>query len=288
MRGDANGWYTPGDAAKAMDFPSLFPTSATDRKILPAVSAKRHGGFTLLELLTVVAILGILAGIAAPMITGAQRQARQADCRSNLRQFGIALASYRSDHNGRTPPWLSNLYPEYVDGKDIYVCKSDRDARHKRSDYDPIPKDLTSVTHYDEIDDFYGGSATGRNTDIDLNSYFYEFSAARCSWDHDSAHDADGDGEIAWWEAKEWQLRYGDERNGGGGSPESPRPYSTARMPIIRCWHHWQEDTLLGFQVDDYDHTGQKRKFPMVLNVGYAGNVFSSPPWWEGRPDVGE
>jgi prepilin-type N-terminal cleavage/methylation domain-containing protein len=263
------------------------PSGRVPRLRIPRV-ANSVAAFSLLELLAVIAILGMLAGIGAPMVIRAQRQARQADCRSNLRQFGIALASYRSDHNGLNPPWLSNLFPEYVDGKDIYVCKSDREARINNSSYDPIPKDLTTVTHYSEIDDFDGGSAPGRNKDIKLNSYFYEFSAAKCSWDSNPDHDMDDDGEGAWWEAKEWQLRYGDKKNDGGGSPENPKPYSTARMPIIRCWHHWQEDKLLGFEVDDYDHSGRKRKFPMVLNVGYAGNVFSSPPWWEGRPGVGE
>ena len=241
-------------------------------------------GFSLLELLTVVAIIGILAGIGAPMITSAQRQARQADCRSNLRQFGIALASYRSDHNGRNPPWLSNLYPDYIDGKDIYVCKSDRDAKKKSGNYHPVPKELHETYGYDyytEVADF------GSGRDIALNSYFYEFSAAKCSWDSNPDHDMDDDGEVAWWEAKEWQLRYGDEAN-GGGSPESPKPYSTARMPIIRCWHHWQEDKVFGYQQSGTKRTNTLSKFPMVLNVGYAGNVFSSPPWWEGRPDVGE
>ena len=90
----------------------------------------------------------------------------------------------------------------------------------------------------------------------------------------------------AWWEEKEWQLRYGDSAN-GGGSPDNPHPYSTARMPIIRCWHHWQEDKVAGYAESDKGRS-KLRGFPLVLNVGYAGNVFASPPWWEGRPDVGD
>ena len=244
-------------------------------------------GFSLLEVLAVIVILGMLAGLGAPMVISAQRQARQADCRSNLRQFGIALAAYRSDHNGLNPPWMSNLFPEYIDGKDVFVCKSDREIRRKSGKYDPIPKDLTIVTHYSEIADFKGGNGDGRNDDIDLNSYFYEFSAARCSWDSNTSHDVDGNGTVAWWEAKEWQLRYGDDAN-DGGDPSNPRPYSTARMPIIRCWHHWQEDKVLGYEQSGTKRGTRLRKLPLVLNVGYAGNVFASPPWWEGRPDVGE
>lgn len=256
-----------------------------------APQAEAKAGFTLLELLMVMAILGVLFGIGAPMISSAQRQARQADCRSNLRQFGIALANYRSDHNALNPPWMSNLYPEYIDGKDIFVCKSDKEIRKGTSGYDPIPKDLgNKVTRYDEIRDFGTGSHDGRNNDIEFNSYFYEFSAAECEWDEKStglAHDTNGDGKVTWSEAKEWQLRYGDQSN-GGGNPENPRPYSTARMPIIRCWHHWNEDKVRGFLQEGNKRSTTTQMFEMVLNVGYAGNVFASPPWWEGRPDIGE
>lgn len=249
-------------------------------------------GFSLLELLAVIAILGILAGLGAPMITSAQRQARQADCRSNLRQFGIALASYRSDHNGRNPPWLSNLFPDYIDGKDIYVCKSDKEIKKGTSGYDPIPPDFPdAVDHYKgEVEDFDGGSGEYRNKDVKLNSYFYEFSSAKipASWGRDDRQDVDNDNIVAWWEYKEWQLRYGDDAN-GGGNPDKPKPYSTARMPIIRCWHHGNEDTVLGYKrTSEGRKTSQMFKQPLVLNVGYAGNVFASPPWWEGRPDVGE
>ena len=253
-----------------------------------------RAGFSLLEMLAVIAILGLLAGLGAPMIINAQRQARQADCRSNLRQFGIALAAYRSDHNGLNPPWLSNLYPEYIDGKDVYICKSDRDVKKKNLDsYSPFPSDFpTAITDYsksrggkDGIQDFDGGNLKGRMEDIKRNSYFYEFSAAPCSWDSNTTHDVDGDGEVAWWEAKEWQLRYGDSNN-GGGDPSKPKPYSTARMPIIRCWHHGNEDKVAGY--GEHDGRSKLRGFPLVLNVGYAGNVFASPPWWEGRPDVGD
>ena len=252
---------------------------------------ENNAGFSLLELLAVIVILGMLAGLGAPMVISAQRQARQADCRSNLRQFGIALAAYRSDHNGLNPPWLSNLFPDYIDGKDVYLCKSDRDIRRSTSNYHPIPTELHDqygFDYYTEVEDFGTGRENGRNNEINLNSYFYEFSAAECTWDHEEAHDMDGEApKPAWWEAKEWQLRYGDDAN-GGGNPANPKPYSTARMPIIRCWHHWQEDKVLGYEKSGTKRGTHLRKLPLVLNVGYAGNVFASPPWWEGRPDVGE
>lgn len=77
------------------------------------------GGFTLVELLVVVAIAGLLASLLLPSLASAKRAGRKAVCISNQRQIGIALALYAHDHGGRlpygpkAPPFTSpaNFYP---------------------------------------------------------------------------------------------------------------------------------------------------------------------------------
>lgn len=65
--------------------------------------SRRPVAFTLIELLVVVAIIGVLAGIAFPMIGSATQTARATKCLSNLRQLGAGAFLYAADHDGTLP-----------------------------------------------------------------------------------------------------------------------------------------------------------------------------------------
>lgn len=70
----------------------------------PLHKARRtRSGFTLIEILVVVAIIGLLAALLFPVFQTVRARGRTTVCISNLRQLGAAISQYAADYDDRLP-----------------------------------------------------------------------------------------------------------------------------------------------------------------------------------------
>ncbi len=65
------------------------------------LAQKSFRGFTLIELLIVISIIGILVTFVSASYTGAQKQARDSQRRSDLMQYKVALENYAASNSGK-------------------------------------------------------------------------------------------------------------------------------------------------------------------------------------------
>ncbi|MFA6959841.1 MAG: type II secretion system protein [Opitutaceae bacterium] len=69
-------------------------------------AVRRFAAFTLVELLAVIAMIGVLAGILIPVVTSIRQGAGDVQAANNIRQLAVAEMAYASEHHGQlTPIW---------------------------------------------------------------------------------------------------------------------------------------------------------------------------------------
>lgn len=133
--------------------------------------------FTLIELLMVMGIIALLAGLALPAIGHAREEARRTRCLTNLRSIGTGIALYQNDYRGLLPrvrplhddtptmghaadPSLLDVLETYLDApvprrgpdglfisSDPFICPSDRVGQDAATAFEPVWR--TAGTSYE-------------------------------------------------------------------------------------------------------------------------------------------
>lgn len=119
---------------------------------------KKHSGFTLIEIMVVIVIMGIMAALIVPRVMGSADEARKAAALTDIKAIGDSLKMYKL-HNSN--------YPTQQQGLDALVNKPT---------ISPIPRNYTSGGYLEKLPkdpwgNEYQYQNPGKHNDVDVYSY---------------------------------------------------------------------------------------------------------------------
>ena len=145
---------------------------------------KKNSGFTLVEILIVVVILGILAAIVIPQFTQASTEARENSLKANLQTIRSQIELYKIQHNDN-PPTFANF-------EDQMTLTTDAAGATTGSDFGPYLQQIpvNPFTNSNTVDN----SGTAGD---DVGDWEYDESDGSFYAD-DSGSDASGSAHSTW------------------------------------------------------------------------------------------
>lgn len=148
------------------------------RNSLITMQRNHRAGFTLVELLVVIAVIGILAALLLTAVAQVRGRVQRIQCANNVRQLGLALQEFRTDHNIYPPvlnspigtgTWSYDLQQEieshYIQGwhqNGIWKCPA------APAKFPPNPNSRFKTEHLGFT--YYGYNVDGFRSNTETNS----------------------------------------------------------------------------------------------------------------------
>jgi len=240
--------------------------------------------FTIIEMLVVISVIMILAGLIVSAVFRARAEARVTKCLNNLHQIGIALTVYAQHYGeGRPsgfPPWLTMLTTPigprtYLDDPRVLYCPDDPSRGSQGGRPDNMRYTSGEVIDQFETADIdpHSGPLNGAGPKNDTDggkdcSYLFEYCGEPCDWIYNTAMPISPGAVGGVPEGYEWQwgtkpdwptfLEMADADHNGvlswnevkvlsrkGDSKCGLRGWDI-RVPIVRCYWHVHGQAALG------------------------------------------
>lgn len=259
------------------------------------VDVKRRSGFTVLEVLVCIAVIGVLLGLVLPAIMNARESSRSMDCRNRLRQIGLASHSFHDAHREfpRMHRYLHSLMP-YLDLQNLHDRIAEFDATGSgvkgyesfgaapvfacpSSDVNPSEWEVSYVrsmgTRLDPL--LQGGKSNGTIVTAFLNK-----DPIRVS------HVTDGTSNTAFWsETMAWQqtvIRNQESEPGLYWRQIAARPNSMRELQDLCATadgRHEQNGSRHTFLLDKYyQHITPPNTLPCAWDFAVFTGIASKPP----------
>lgn len=241
-------------------------------------------GFTLIELIVVISVIAIMAGMAIPAIGLIKKKVADMQCGHNLQQIGMAIMAFRESHDDRFPDSLRTprtaagiRQTSLIERKDelladmekLFICPRDRYRGNPPPDENPFNRADRWGKFFETFEPgcsyFYEASGKEFDNSDNLREYFLRGvpPANRPT------------GRLTWGMAKVIQQRTGNYVTNYAVDPTSTAqgaPFPADRFPIIRCFHHydWNKCT-------DQEALSKQEVRAASIN----GTFFTCSPFWE-------
>jgi len=277
--------------------------------VLGTGAAARGRGFTMVEMLVVITIIVILAGMLLPVVGRARVEGHNTACINNLHQIGASLFIYAQHYgNGDVtsfPPWLTLLTT--LGGREKYIhpdslkCPLDvtqgaeggrPDRMHYQGQSGNIDQfEMADIDEHAGVLDGSSGKKNASNGGINC-SYIFEYSGEPCDWIYTNgppvtkgtSGGVPNQNEWQWSSAPTWAefVSKADANEDGvlswneakvlsrKGWDQRGLPAWGIRVPMVRCYWHVEGQRIL-------------RNDSLVMDLlGDGGSaVRSKPPWYK-------